>query len=422
MSKTFKSLSARKIALKVLFELEKTKFRKHADEEFYKIINDNPFVPVNDKNLAYEIISGCLRNKSLLEFHLSKFSDKPIEKIDHQLRLILIIAFYQMLFLNKIPDYAIVNEAVTLCAKNGWSKFVNAVLRTAMRNKEKQFSLPSVAIKFSHPEWLVKKLEKSFGLDKTIQILKWNNERPEVFAVILRQFDESIDDLVPDIAEPTEFSNDNLLRVINFQKLLKSKSFEKGNIYLITPWSVSVVNQLPLSPGMKILDMCAAPGGKSILTVCKENVEITAADNSPRRIEKLQSNLTRCKINNVKTIVADGRNALKIFGKNSFDAVLLDAPCSSVGVIREHPEIRWRLNDKSFSSRQVLQKQLLDSAKQVLKPNGFILYSVCSYAKEETEDVIESFLKENVNIKCVKAERNLPGENKMSGGFFALLQ
>jgi 16S rRNA (cytosine967-C5)-methyltransferase len=168
--------------------------------------------------------------------------------------------------------------------------------------------------------------------------------------------------------------------------------------------------------------MCAAPGGKAILTSCLEDVEITAMDNSSRRIEKLKENLKRCKIKNVSSVVGDGRDSVKIFGKEQFDAVMLDAPCSSLGVIQRHPEIRWRVTNESFASIQILQKQLLSAAVEVIKPGGYILYSVCTFTDEETEEVVDIFLSENKNMTCIKKELTLPGEKNMCGGFFALMK
>lgn len=425
MKKNTKNISARFIALNVLLALEKSGFRTHLDDEFFSFTNKNKHIHTNDKNLAYEIISGCVRNKSLLNFYLSKYSSQPVEKIEQVLRIILITAFYQILFLDKIPDHAIVNEAVNLCKQKknaGWGKFTNAILRNALRDnvKNKNYCISEPAVLYSHPAWLVKKFELEIGKEKTVNILKWNNKTPEKFFVIINNFEDTVDELIPEIAEPT--NEKNIFKVLNFSALISSSAFINGNIYLITPWSAKIARQLPLNPGMKILDMCAAPGGKSILTACRENVEIIAADNSPRRIEKLKENLARCKIGNVKPIIADGRNAEKIFGKNSFDAALLDAPCSSIGVIRNHPEIKWRLDKNSFTSRKILQKQLLESANKITKAGGYILYSVCSFSKEESTDVIDEFLFENKDMECIKKKKNLPGEKNMNGGFFCLMK
>ena len=423
---TKNNFSVRYIAWKVLTELEQGNFRHHADEKLEKMCNRQNLSNV-DRNLAFEIISGCLRNKTLLEFYLSGYSSQEVSRIELGLRWILILSFYQLLFLDKIPDHAIVNEAVNLCKQEneiGWSKFVNGILRSALRDnvKEKKLRKTSDTTTYSHPSWLINNWRKKFGNEKTIEILKWNNKKPEQYAVILRNFDDVINELVPFAGDLAEDIGTKVLKIKNFKILFSSDSFKNGDIYLMTPWSISIPNQLPLRSNMEILDMCAAPGGKAILTSCLGNVKVTAMDNSSRRIEKLKENLIRCGIKNIDTIVGDGRDSSKIFGSQKFDAVLLDAPCSSLGVIQRHPEIRWRVTNESFTSIQILQKQLLDAAIKVTKSGGYILYSVCTFSEEETEDVIDLILSENKDISCVKKELNLPGEKNMCGGFFALLK
>ena len=423
---TPKNLSARYIAWKVLTELEQGSFRHHADEKLEKMCKRQN-LSIVDRNLAFEIISGCLRNKTLLEFYLSGYSSQEVSRIELGLRWILILSFYQLIFLDKIPDHAIVNEAVNLCKQEnqiGWSKFVNGILRSALRDNVKEKELPkmSATTAYSHPSWLINSWRKSFGDEKTINILKWNNNVPQQFAAILRNFDQTINELVPSIAELSDEFEQRILKIKDFKNLFKSNSFKNGDIYLMTPWSISITQKLPLQSNLEILDMCSAPGGKAILTSCLDGVKITAMDNSSRRIEKLKENLMRCKIKNVTPVIGDGRDSLKIFGKEKFDAVLLDAPCSSLGVIQRHPEIRWRVTSESFISIQILQKQLLGAAIEATKPGGHILYSVCTFSYEETDEIINIFLSENKNMCCLKKELNLPSEKNMCGGFFALLK
>jgi len=426
MNRSDDTLSARYIAWKVLAELEQGNFHHHADEKLEKMCQKR-ILPAVERNLAYEIISGCLRNKTLLEFYLSEYSSQPVSKIEFELRWVLIISFYQLLFLDKIPDHAIVNEAVNLCKREnkiGWSKFVNGILRSALRDNVvgKKLRKISATTSYSHPSRLINRWRKDFGEEKAIEILKWNNKKPEQHAAILRNFDETVKELVPDIAELSDEFEQKILKIKDFKNLFKSNCFKNGDVYLMTPWSISITRQLPLQPNFKVLDMCAAPGGKAILTSCLEDVAITAMDNSMRRIEKLKENLNRCKIGNVSSVIGDGRDSVKIFGKEQFDAVMLDAPCSSLGVIQRHPEIRWRITDESFASIQILQKQLLSAAVEVIRPGGYLLYSVCTFTDEETEEVVNIFLSENKGMTCIKKELNLPGEKNMCGGFFALMK
>ncbi|MHA1575080.1 MAG: transcription antitermination factor NusB [Alphaproteobacteria bacterium] len=419
----------RKIVYKILVRLEKSGYRFDAEEELHKICSSSN-VSNLDHRFAHEIFLGCLRNKMLLEFYLSKLSNRKIEKIDVELKWIILIALYQLVFLNKVAEYAAVNEAVSLCKnirKKSWGGFVNGVLRNFIReNKNDGYEIKNPSIKFSNPEWLTNKWTEIFGEEKAFKILEWNNSVPSQFGLILKNSEFVLEEFSNNetaVLSP-EFG-ENILKIKNISKFLSSESFKKGFLYLMDPWSAKVANQLPLEKdknlkNLKFLDMCAAPGGKSIAIASRENINIIAADNSKPRINILNENLKRCKFNNIKTENIDSLKSSKIFGKESFDAVLLDAPCSSVGVIHRHPEIRYKIHPTSFEVQSKLQKALLKEAVTCVKPGGYILYSTCSFMPEENEEVVKTVLTDK--IKCIKQERDLPGENKTDGGYFALLQ
>ncbi len=414
----------RKTIYKILVRLEKSGYRFDAEDELHKICSSSN-VSNLDHRFAHEILFGCLRNKILLEFYLSKLSNRKIEKIDVELKWIILIALYQLVFLDKVAEYAAVNEAVSLCKnirKKSWGGFVNGVLRNFIReNKKNGYFIKNPSIKFSNPEWLTNKWIEIFGEEKTKKILEWNNSVPSQFVLILKNSEFVLEEISNN--ETAVLSPDfgkNILKIKNLSKILSSESFKKGYLYLMDPWSAKVANQLPLEKNLKILDMCAAPGGKSIAIAFRENVNIIAADNSKSRINILKENLKRCKLNNIKIENIDSLKSSKIFGKESFDAVLLDAPCSSVGVIHRHPEIRYKIRPESFEDQSKLQKALLKEAITCVKPGGNILYSTCSFMPEENKEVIKTVLTDK--IKCIKEEIDLPGENNTDGGYFALIK
>jgi len=417
--------SSREIVYKILVRLEKNGYRFNAEDELHKICSSSNISSL-DHRLSHEILFGCLRNKLLLEYYLSKFSSRKVNKIETELKWIILVALYQLIFLDKVAQYAAVNEAVSLCKKfrkKSWCGFVNAVLRNFIRKNLNNISpIKNPSIEFSNPEWLTNKWIKLFGEEKTTKILKWNNSVPASFAFILKNSDFVFEELSRETAVPTPEYGKDILIIKNIFKILSSESFKKGLLYFMDPWSVKVSRQLPFekNKNLKILDMCAAPGGKSITIASRENVNIIAADNSESRMKILKENLKRCRLSNIETKIIDSLECSKIFGKERFDAVLLDAPCSSVGVIRRHPEIRWKIQSESFKAQSKLQKALLKEAVNCVKPEGFVLYSVCSFMPEENEEVIETVL--NDKIKCIRQEKDLPGENKTDGGFWALLQ
>ncbi len=416
-------LSSREIVYKILVRLEKCEFRFSAENELHKACAAHKLIG-SDRRLAREILFGCLRNKTFLEYYLSKFSSRKIEKIEIELKWIILTALYQLVFLDKVARYAAVNEAVSLCKKikkTSWSGFVNGILRNFLREDFRDFSsINNPSIKFSNPEWLTDKWQKLFGKEKTEEILKWNNSVPETFALIIKNPEFVLEEAHAEFAEIASKFGKDILKIKNIAKALNSESFKNGFLYFMDPWSVKVSRQLPLKKDWKILDMCAAPGGKSIAVAARETVNIVAADNSKSRVKVLKDNLKRCRLNNIETKTVDSLESSKIFGQESFDVVLLDAPCSSVGVIRRHPEIRWKVSPESFNEQSNLQKSFLKEAVNCIKPGGFVLYSVCSFMPEENETVIECVISDI--IKCIRQERDLPGENNTDGGFFALLQ
>ncbi len=419
-------MSPRKTIYKILVRLEKSGYRFDAEEELHKICSSSN-VSNLDHRFAHEILLGCLRNKMRLEFYLSKLSNRKIEKIDVELKWIILIALYQLIFLDKVAEYAAVNEAVSLCKnirKKSWGGFVNGVLRNFIReNKKNGYEIKNPSIKFSNPEWLTNKWIEIFGEEKIFRILEWNNSVPSQFGLILKSPDfvlEEFSNTATAVLSP-EFG-ENILKIKKISNFLSSKSFKKGFLYLMDPWSAKVANQLPLekNKNLKVLDMCAAPGGKSIAIASHENVNIIAADNSKPRINILNENLKRCQLNNIEIENIDSLKSSKIFGKEKFDAVLLDAPCSSTGVIHRHPEIRYKIRPTSFEIQSKLQKALLKEAINCVKLGGYILYSTCSFMPEENEEVVKTVLTDK--IKCIKQERDLPGENKTDGGYFALIK
>jgi len=338
------------------------------------------------------------------------------------------MGLYQLLFLDRIPPHAAVYETVEMCKRMGksqWARFANAVLRNSLRNKKKVRVFPdglAPACSFSHPRWLVDRWTRRLGSDMTREILSWNNRTPLHYARIRANREFVLNELGPDFAESAlEFGAD-AAHIFSVSKALASESFRQGLIYLMEPWSMKVARHLPVQDGWHVLDMCAAPGGKSIALADAADVRITAVDSSSDRTELLKQNLSRCKVTNVRTVVMDSRESPKRFGPDKFDAVLLDAPCSSLGVIQRHPEIRWRVREEGIATLATLQAELLAAAIECVKPGGCLLYAVCTFTLEETENIIRQALSEHSNLVCEKTETDLPGEHNTDGGFYALLR
>jgi 16S rRNA (cytosine967-C5)-methyltransferase len=232
-----------------------------------------------------------------------------------------------------------------------------------------------------------------------------------------------MDALGPGLVRPAPEYGTDALRILKTSEVIKSRAFEDGMLYLMQPWSMNVIRQLPVEDGWQVLDMCAAPGGKSIALADRADIHVIAADVSEERIIRLKENIERCQVfDRITTKILDGRSCATELGKDRFDAVLLDAPCSNLGVVQRNPEIRWRICPDDIMTLASLQRDLLAGAAGTVKPGGYILYSVCTITREETEQAVACALQKTPGLECIASNMNLPGQEGMDGGYWALLK
>ncbi len=416
----------RGIAVKVLNRIDRT------DAYLDKLLESelkNAELSGQDKALLYEIVHGVIRWGGRIDwilngFHKGQFS-KSIPNVKNALR----VALYQILFLTKVPDYAAVNEAVEFIKKLQGQKpadFTNAVLRNIIRNKNAiRYPDPNedlvgyLSSYYSHPAWMVKRWVARFGKENTEKLLEANNERP---GISLR-------------------ANTNKISVDEFRELLQKVDlkFHEGNfipgffklktITNITDWEYfakgffSIQDEstglpcilLDPKPGMRVLDLCAAPGGKSAFmsNLMKNEGEIVALDRYESRIKILDKNLSRVDASNVK--VTEG-NAHDFTDDEKFDRVLLDAPCSGLGTLSKKPDIKWKRELPDVRELAKVQYELLKKAATLVKIGGSVVYSTCTIEPEENFEIVKRFLDENPNFKLHPASEffseNLLDENK----------
>jgi 16S rRNA (cytosine967-C5)-methyltransferase len=360
-----------------------------------------------DLGLATELVYGILRHRSVIDFHLERLAGRPKESIDTNLLAPLRVGLYQLLYLDRIPPFAAVNESVRIAAsteKPESTGFVNAVLRRAARDRSVLQppapvgeSSAALALCHSMPEWIVARWLRRWGARETRALLEAFG-RPSRPSLWVHQ--ETREELAREMAsagivsEPSRFLPGSL-RILRGNPA-RTPYFAQGKGYLQDEASQAVPLLLGAGRGERVLDLCAAPGGKSFILASAVGPEgqVVAVDRDLSRLGVLRSNRDRLRFPWVHPVAADlQEKASPLLGL--YSAILLDAPCTGTGTLGRRPEIRWRRNPRDLESLVERQLQLLERAADLLAPGGRLVYSVCSLEPEEGESIIEAFLHEH---------------------------
>ncbi|HMS41823.1 MAG TPA: 16S rRNA (cytosine(967)-C(5))-methyltransferase RsmB [Pyrinomonadaceae bacterium] len=377
----------------------------------------------NDRALCHAIVLGVLRNQIYLDALILKLSGG--KKIDSAVKIILRIALFQIIFLDKIPAHAVLNDAVNLtqkAKKTSAKGFVNAILRRFQREKiELEFAdeIEKLSIETSHPRWLIEKWIRQFGIDETAKLTIANNETPKSSYRWTAKTTEAI-------KKSLENETDG--------KFLRELA-ENGKIYFQEEGSQMVGNIVNLKENDKFLDVCAAPGSKTTQVISNFKFQISnlivAGDFSRKRTKILKENCEKQGAKSVNILQYDAEKSLP-FADESFDVILVDAPCSGTGTIRHNPEIRYFLEEKDFLELSRKQLKILSNASKLVKSGGRIIYSTCSLESEEKEAVSDEFLQANVEFENITPEldkkfltdenfaRTFPPRDEIDGFFIAV--
>ncbi|HVE55545.1 MAG TPA: 16S rRNA (cytosine(967)-C(5))-methyltransferase RsmB [Pyrinomonadaceae bacterium] len=381
-----------------------------------------------DRALCHELTLGTLRKQIYLDCIIEKLTKG--KKLDSAVKIILRIALYQLIFLDKIPAHAAINDSVNLvqmAKKTSAKGFVNAVLRRFTREKiELDFAdeTEKISVESSHPKWLIEKWIGQFGFEETARLAEANNETPKLSFRFTAKTSDAIKQAFTTENVPTD------------KKYLRELA-ENGKIYFQDEGSQIIGNAVELKENDSFLDVCAAPGSKVTQIGSKFQVPdsrlIAAGDLYWQRVKVLQENCRNQSLASVSILQYDAENALP-FADESFDVVLIDAPCSGTGTIRHNPEIRYFLQEKDFSELASKQLKILNNASKLIKSGGRIIYSTCSLEKEENEGVCGKFLAENAGFRLVDPNvpaafltaegfaRTFPQRDKMDGFFIAVFE
>ncbi|GAB6170003.1 16S rRNA (cytosine(967)-C(5))-methyltransferase RsmB [Clostridium carnis] len=371
-----------------------------------------------DKGLITEIVYGTLRRKKTLDVIIGNFV-KDIKLMDETILNILRVAIYQIHFLDKVPEYAACNEAVEEAKEvsEEASKLVNGILRNYIKD-EKELIVPGnrideLAYKFSLQPWMIRLFIKQYGEERTLKLMAGLNETPKVTVRIngtKAEYDDVFDKLEEMGYEIEEgYACPEAISIRGGKGIESNELFNDGLITVQDESAMLVAPLLDIKEGDKVLDLCAAPGGKTthIAELLENTGEVLAFDLHENKLSLIEQNLKRLGLTNVKCDVLD---ATKLNSKyvSYADKVLIDVPCSGLGIIRKKPEIKWNKTRQQLKDLVPIQREIMDNAWQYLKPMGTLVYSTCTLNKEENEENINWFLSK---YKDAKIEKIYVGNN-----------
>ncbi|MBY6036145.1 16S rRNA (cytosine(967)-C(5))-methyltransferase RsmB [Fictibacillus nanhaiensis] len=366
-----------------------------------------------DKGLITSIVYGTIQRKNTIDFYLDQLLNKPIKKKDRWVLTLLRLSIFQMLYMDRVPDHAIIHEAVEITkhrGHQGLAGLVNGILRKLQRegtetmDKKLGEGAERAALEYSMPQWLFERWSDQFGLEDAKKMGETNLLASPVTArvntmltnreeVILQLQEEGI------VAVEGELSPEAI--IIQEGYLPESNVYKKGWVTIQDESSMLVAKAVAPVPGEKILDACAAPGGKSthMAEMMKSKGKVVSLDLHEHKIDLIKNQAARLGLENIHASVLDARKVNDEFESQSFDKVLVDAPCSGFGVIRKKPDLKWSKSEEDVSRLSVIQKDILQSASQMVTAGGVLVYSTCTVDNEENKQVADWFLENQTDFE-----------------------
>lgn len=396
---------AREVALDVLIRVEEDK--SYSNLELNESLRNSNLEKI-DIGLVTELVYGTIQRQNTLDWLLQRFLKKPVDKLDRWVHSLLRMSAYQIWYLTRIPERAAIHEAVEIAKKRGHqgiSGMVNGVLRNLVRQKD-QIQIPQdlgpvqrIALQHSHPEWLVRRWIELYGEAETEAICQQNNEPPLITARVnvLRTTRDQLLEQLREAGFTAEASrvHPEAIHIRGGGHFPRSEWFRNGFCTIQDESSILVSQLVSPSEGNRVLDCCAAPGGKSthMAELMGNHGEIVSADIHPHKLDLIRHNAERLGTTIVSPVLADATALEKTLSvSDPFDYILVDAPCSGLGVIRRKPDIKWKKTNEDIGQICNTQENILDSAAKLLKPGGVLVYSTCTIDPRENEMIVEQFL------------------------------
>lgn len=415
--------SARKVCLSLLLKMDR-------DMSYSNILLNDALassdLTLQNKRFASSLFYGVLERKLTLDYIISKYSQKPIDKLHNEVKQILRMGIYQLLYMNSVPDSAAVNESCNLAKERHMisaSGFINAVLRSFIRSglmiPKSDNDIENISIEYSCPTWLCEKWINEYGYKTAIVMLKASLSRPPITVKVNTITSDALQ--LQEQLNKEEIENrqidiiDNCIEVFSPGSLENTKAYKMGLFHVQDLSSQLCCRALDVREGQTVLDLCAAPGGKSFTIAQHMNNtgKIISCDLHEKRVKLIRDGALRLKLTNIDAII----NNAKVFNMDFplCDRILCDVPCSGLGVIRRKPEIKYK-NPSDFDGLPQIQYDILETASRYLKTDGIIVYSTCTVSRTENDDIIKKFLDEHRNFEGVEISKEY---GKAFSGFCA---
>lgn len=411
-------INAREIAVKAIYDVEFN--GAYANMVLKKALKT---AENQDKAFITTLVYGTISRKLTLDYVIEQYSKLKLKKISKYILIILRMGLYQLMFMNKIPESAAVNESVKLAKRYGHGAsagFVNGVLRSYIRNGIK---IPddNLSVKYSYPEWLSKQWLNTFGFEFTEKLMAAMNTEPKITIRYnaLKTTQAKLKTLLEESGINSEINGISL--VCKGFDVSRNKLYLDGFYTVQDTAASNAAIELAPKAGDTVIDMCAAPGGKTthLAEIMENKGKIFAFDIHEHKIKLIEANAKRLGIDMIYAKVLDGT----VFDeklKNTADKILCDVPCSGLGIIRRKPDIKW--NKEDIGNLTAVQKKILENAAKYLKNGGEIVYSTCTLNQEENEEITADFLKNHSDFKKISENTYYPHTDNTDGFYICKMR
>lgn len=383
-----------------------------------------------DRRWTQELVYGTLRRRAVLDAILTARVRGGLARLDADLTDILRLGIYQLLHMRSVPPYAAIAQSVELAKRRhgiGASKLANAVLRRVDRERHDESiatpplpadAVEALALSESHPQWMVARWAARWGLDETRALVAMNNTEAPLairpFGIVREQLESILEGAGVTVAD-APFLDDGLC-ISGQAALAELGAFRQGLFFVQDPAATLVTRYAAIPAGATVIDLCAAPGGKSF-ELSRTASLVVACDRSPARLERMRQNVLRLDVHNVFLVATDARET----ALSTVDAVLVDAPCTGTGTFRRHPDARWRLRVSDLAVSAAAQRAIMRAAAALVRPEGLLVYSTCSLEPEENDEQVQQFLAEHPEWTLDAPPPGTVPDAVMDGGMLRVL-